>query len=77
MKASSKCPKVESSIDASQPHTSGDPTTEEFVDPTVVVEPLTSSSSDASIRSMLDTVMTAQAVHGQLLLNVLIELQAL
>ena len=77
LKASSKHPKVESSIDASQPHTSGDPTTEEFVDPTVVVEPLTSSSSDASIRSMLDTVMTAQAVHGQLLLNVLIELQAL
>ena len=47
------------------------------MDPTVVVEPLTSSSSNASIQSMLDTVMTAQAVHGQLLLKVLIELQAL
>ena len=77
LKVSSKRPRVESSTGASRSPTSSDATIEEFVDPTVVVEPLTSLSSNASIRSMLDTVMTAQAVHGQLLLKVLIELQAL
>ena len=46
----------------------------EFVDPTVAVEPPTSSSSDDSILSMLDTIMTVQAAHGQLLLDVLTEL---
>ena len=71
MKASSKRPKVESSTGASRPPTSGDPTTEEFVDPTAAVEPPASSSSNASIRSMLDTIMTVQAAHGQLLLDVL------
>ena len=58
MKARSKRSRVESSIGASRPSTSGDPTTEEFVDPIVAVEPSTSSSSDASIRSMLETIMT-------------------
>ena len=78
LKASSKCPRVESSTgDASRPPTSCDPTVEEFVDPTTAVDPPSSSSSDASIRSMLDTVMTIQATHGQLLLDVLSELQAL
>ena len=47
---------------------------EEFVDPTVAVEPSAPSSTDDSIWSMLDTVMTVQAVHGQLILDVLIEL---
>ena len=38
MKASSKCPRVESSIgDASHPPPSGDPSTEEFFDPTTAV----------------------------------------
>ena len=77
LKASSKHPRVESSTSASRPPTSSDPTAEEFVNPTAVVEPPTSSSSDASIRSMLDTVMTVQAMHGQLLLDVLTEFQAL
>ena len=74
LKVSSKRPRVESSTGASRPPTSGDATTEEFVNPTAVVEPLTYSSRDAFIRSMLDTVMTVQAVHGQLLLDVLTEL---
>ena len=65
------------STGASRPSTSGDPTAEEFVDPTATVEPLASSLSDDSIRSMLDTVMIIQATHGQLLLDVLTELQAL
>ena len=34
------------------------------VDPTTAVDPPPSSSSDASLRSMLDTVMTVQAAHG-------------
>ena len=74
MKASSKRPRIESSTGASRPPTSGDPTAEEFVDPIVVVEPFASSLGDTSIRSMLDTVMTVQAAHGQFLLDVLTEL---
>ena len=58
MRASSKRPRVESSTGASRPPTFGEPTAEEFVDPTVAVEPPTSSSSDDSILSMLDTIMT-------------------
>ena len=78
MKASSKRPKVESSTGAaSQPPSSGDLTTEEFVNPTAAVDPPPSSSSNSSIRSMLDTVMTVQAAHGQLLVDVLTKLQAL
>ena len=48
MKASSKRPKVESSTGASQPPTSGDPTAEEYVNPTAIVDP-PPSSSDASL----------------------------
>ena len=64
MKASSKRPRVESFTSASRPPTSGDPTAEEFVDPTVVVEPLASSLGNTSIQSMLDIVMIVQAAHG-------------
>ena len=78
MKASSKRPRVESSTGAaSHPPSSGDPTAEEFVDPTSAVDPPPSTSSDSSIWSMLDTVMTIQAAHGQLLVDVLTEFQAL
>ena len=64
MKASSKRSRVVSSTGASRPPTCGDPTAEEFVDPTVAVEPLASSSSNASIQSMLDTIMIVLAAHG-------------
>ena len=79
LKASSKRPRVESSTGAaSQAPTSGDPIAEEYVDPTAAVDPPpTSSSSDASLRSMLETVMTIQAAQGQILVDVLTELQAL
>ena len=78
MKAISKRPRVESSIgDASRPPPSNDPSVEEFVNPIDVVDPLPSSSSDASIRSILEIVMTVQATHGQILVDVLAELQAL
>ena len=58
MKARYKLPRVESSIGASRPPASGNPTAEEYVGPTTAVDPPPSSSSDASLRSMLDTVMT-------------------
>ena len=77
MRASSKCPIVESSSGAPPPPSSGDPTTDAFVDPTATVDPPPSTSDDSSICRMLDTVMTIQATHGQLLVDVLTELQAL
>ena len=78
LKASSKHPRVESFIgDASRPLTSSDPTAEEYVDPTAAVGPLPSSSSNLSLQSMLDIVMTVQVAHGLILLDVLTELQAL
>ena len=65
MKASSKCPHVEfSSGVATHSPSSSDLTAEEFVDATTAVDPSPSTSSDSSIQSMLDTVMTVQAAHG-------------
>ena len=51
-----------SSVSPSPPHSSGDSTAEEFDDPTVAVDPPPSSSSVASLRSMLDTVMIVQGM---------------
>ena len=59
---------------ASQPSSSGDPTTKEFVDPTATIDPPPFALGDSSIRSVLDIVMTVQAAHGQLLVDVLTEL---
>ena len=59
LEASSKCPRVESSTsDASRGPPSGDPTVEEFVDPTVVVDPPPSTSSSSSMCTMLETCLT-------------------
>ena len=78
MKVSSKHPRVESSTgDASRPPPSGNPTVEEYVDPTAAMDPPPSTSSDFSLRAMLDTIMTVQAAHEQLLLDMLNELHAL
>ena len=79
MRASSKRPRVESSsgVASPPPPSSGDPTADMYVDPTAVADPPPSTSDDSSIRSMLDTIMTVQAAHGQLLVDVLTELQAL
>ena len=78
MRASSKRFRVKSSsgVAPPPPPSLGDPTAEEFVDPTAAVAapPL---SDDSSIRRMLDTVMTIQVAHGQLLVDMLTELQAL
>ena len=78
MKASSKCPRVESFTgDVSQPPPSGDPSAEEFVDPTIAVDPPPFASDDSSLQGMLETIMTVQAAHGQILVDLLAKLQAL
>ena len=77
MRASSKCPRVESlSGVAPPPPPSGDPTIEKYIDSMAAVNPPPFTSGDSSIWSILDTVMTVQAAHGQLLVVVLMELQA-
>ena len=65
LKASSKSPQVKFSTGAtSQPPTSSEPIAEEYVDPIAAVDPPpTSSSSNASLRSMLETFMTVQAAQ--------------
>ena len=80
MRASSKCPRVESfsGVAPPPPPSSGDPIAEEYVDPTIAAAaPSPSTSNDSSIRCMLDTVMTVQVTHGQLLVDMLLELQVL
>ena len=80
MRASSKRPKVESSSSAPPPPpppSSGDPTTDAFVDPTAAADPPPSTSDVASMCHTLDTIMIVQVAHGQLLVDVLTELQAL
>ena len=76
MRASSKRPRVESSLGVAPPPppSSGDPTAEEFVDPIAATTPPPSTSDNSSIHRMLDTVMTVQAAHGQLLVDELMEL---
>ena len=78
MRASSKRPHVDSSsgVAPPPPPSSGDLTAEQYVNPIAAVDPPPSTSGDSSICSMLDTVMTVQAAHGQLLVVVLMELQA-
>ena len=77
MRASSKRPRVESSLGVAPPPPSSDPAVDEFIDPTAAAVPLPSTSDDSSIHRMLDTVMIVQAAYGQLLVDVLRELQAL
>ena len=75
MKTSSKRLRVKYSTSAaSQPPSLGDPTAKAYVNPTAAIDPPPSSSSDSTIRSMLDIIMTVQATHGQLLVDVLMEL---
>ena len=78
LKASSKRPHVKFSIgDASRAPPFSDPSAKAYMDPTTAVDPPTSKSSDSSLCAMLDTVLTVQAAHGQLLLDVLNEVVAL
>ena len=79
MRASFKRLRVEfsSGVAPPPPPYSGDPTANAYVDPTATTAPPPSTSDDSSIRCMLDTIMTVQAAHGKLLVDVLTELQAL
>ena len=79
MRASSKRPRVESSDVAPLPPSStGDTTAKEFVDPAATAAaPPPFTSNDSDIRRMLETAMTVQAAHGQLLVDILDELRAL
>ena len=78
MKASSKCPRVENSgVAPPPPSSTGDTMATEFVDPATADVPPPSTSDDSDIRHMLETVMTIQAAHGQILVDMLDELHAL
>ena len=81
MRESSKRPRVEPSCTTPPPPSStGTSSGEVFVDPVgvgVVAVPPPSTLDDFDIRSILETVMIIQAVHGQLLVDMLDELRAL
>ena len=84
MRASSKRPRVESSLGFAPPPpppppppSLGDPIIEEFVDLTAAVAASPSTSDDSSICRMLDTVITVQTANGLLLVDVLTGFQAL
>ena len=80
MKASSKRPRVEPFGVAPPPPPSsiGDATAEEPVDPAAAADvPPPSTSDDSDIRSILETIITIQATHGQILVDMLNEFRAL
>ena len=82
MRASSKRPRVESSFGVASlppppPFSTGDLVADAYVDPTAVAAHPPSTSDDSDIHRMLETIMTVQAAHGQLLVDVLAELQSL
>ena len=84
MRASFKRPRVNSSSFGAPPppappplSTSADPAANAYVDLTAVAIPPPSTSGDLDIRRMLETIMTVQAAHGQLLVDMLDELWSL
>ena len=81
MRASSKRPRVESSgVAPPPPFFTGDTSAEASVDPVAVAVdavPPPSTSNDLDIRCTLETVITIQVAHGQLLVDMLDELHAL
>ena len=80
MRESSKHPRVEPSNTAPPPSSTGTTSGEASADPVnggVAVVPPPSTLDDFDIRCTLETVMTVQVTHGQILLDVLDELRAL
>ena len=78
MRASSRRPKVETSgVAPPPPSSTSDPTAGESVDHAAATVLPPSTSNDSDIRRMLETVMTVQAAHGQILVDMLDELRAL
>ena len=76
MRESSKCPRVEPSSTAPPPSSTGTTSGEASTNPVGAVPP-PSTLDDFDICRTLKTVMTIQAAHGQLLMDVLTELQPL
>ena len=80
MRKSSKRPRVEPSETTPPPSSTGTTSGEVSTDPVgvgVADVPPPSTSNEFDIRRMLETVMTVQAAHGQLLVDMLDELCAL
>ena len=80
MRESSKRPQVEPSGTAPPPSSTGTTFGEASVDPVsggAAVVPPPSTSDDFDIRRTLETVITIQAAHGQILVDMLDELRAL
>ena len=79
MRASSKRPKVESSgVAPPPPSSTNDTFAEASVDLAAAAAiPPPSTSDDLDIHRMLESIMTVQAVHGQLLVDMLDELRSL
>ena len=80
MRKSSKRPQVKPSGTAHPPSSTSTTSGEASADPvgaTVVSVPPPSTSNDFDIRRTLETVMTVQAAHGQILVYMLDELHAL
>ena len=80
MRESSKCPRVEPFGTALPPSSTGTASGEASADPVgaaAAVVPPPPTSDDFDIRCTLETVMTIQAAHGQILVDVLDELHAL
>ena len=66
-----------SSSSAPPPSSTGDSAADAYVDPTATTAPPPSTLDDSDIHRMLETVMTVQAAHGQLLVDMLDELRCL
>ena len=83
LKASFKRPRVEpSGVAPPPPSSTGNATAKEPVDhaddaAVAAAVPPPPTSNDSDIRRMLETVMTVQATHGQILVDMLDELRAL
>ena len=77
MRASSKHPRDVPSGPAPPPSSTGTTSSEASVDPADAVVPPPSTLDDFDIRCMLETVMTVQVAHGQILVDMLDELHAL
>ena len=80
MRESSKHPRVEPSGTAPLPHSSTSTTSGEasaYPVGAAAAVPPPSTSNDFDIRRTLETVMTVQAAHGQLLVDMIDELRAL
>ena len=79
MSVRSKRPRVKTfSVVPPLPSFTSDTMAEEFVDPVAAIAvPPPSTSDDSDIRRILEIVMTVQAAHGQILVDMLDEFRAL